>query len=379
MKILFLGTESIGLNGSSQHMAFLAKAVAELGVEVTIALPDLPENRAFVAENLPGIQWRPFPSGSPWQEIAAKHRLAKAGHYDVIHSFCLGVRCVLVRSALRGSRRPLVIYDWDELFSVHYKNRFWTLAKHKLVETYSLAFGDGYTAASQYLYDYMSRRVGRRGRDRVLLLPVGYDPVMEDRTFASAALGTIESDFAQKKLVYVGALTTGYQIGELIELGQEIKAHQLPWKIFIVGRGPDEARFKQTIAERGLEGQLSLTGWVPVKAIGAILRAADVLLFPITPTEQNIARCPLKIFQYMASRIPVVTNRVGEVGRALGKWGYYYTSDDAADFRQKCADAISGGRTVPYPAACLEQLTWGARAREYRDWLVQRLSADGEE
>ena len=333
-----------------------------------VAIPDLPDNRAYGERHMSGIQMIYFAPGAVVHEIRAKHQIIANGHFDLVHSFCVGLRSILAMRLIRHcGPPPIVVYDWDELMTAHRMKPGHVRLKNRLVQMYALQTGDGFTAASTFLHDYIRAR-GRKARSNVLLLPNGFDPIIDTRIEDSAAREVVKNDNAEQKLLYVGAISREYQVWELLDLAERIRSAKLKWKIFIAGEGPDRDEFARLCRERGLEGHISLLVWIPGETIACVLRVASILVFSFPPTLQNVARCPLKIYQYAASGVPIVTNRVGEVARALGDSGHYYAPGDAADMLAACRRA-SGTTHRMLSAGELEALTWEARGVHYAAWL----------
>lgn len=362
-RILFLGTESPKTNGTTQRMLFLARGLARIGVHISVGLPETATNRDFLSSFLPNVPFVPLPVAGAWAELQAKRRVIAEGGYDVVHSFCLGVR-YLLSLGRAGRRTQTIIYDWDELLSSHGRSSFGTRLKHQLVEAATLRSGSGFTVASEYLQSYVSSRaVGAP----CLLLSNGYDPEVD----CSQREGKVASQIRQypcaHRLVYVGAITRGYQIADLVMLAERIRAERVVWTIFVVGSGSEESQFRTEVERRGLASQIRFMGRVPVDEVAGCLRAADALLFPIADTVQNIARCPLKIFQYLASGVPVVTSPIGEVRRNLEGRACFFRSGDVNDMMAACRRALAQGR--PSRTISLEGLTWEARGREYLEWV----------
>lgn len=361
-RILFAGTDGIGTNGTTQRMLFLARGMEEIGRPVDITLPDRIDNRNFCSEFLPKSRCRYFPLGNFYREILWKESLAK--QYDCIHSFCIGTRFLIRPRNYSG----FVVYDWDELLSSHQRCKISIRIKNKLVELLSLKWGNAFTVASPYLGTYIKQKT--RNNAGIIELLNGYDPSIDRKLVHSEARERLVADHVNKRFLYVGAITRGYQIWELIRLAQLIRTSGLAFRLYVLGSGPDESAFRDAVRAAKVEDLVILLGRVPINQVSGCVAAADAMIFPFSPSLQNEARCPLKLFQYIASGKPVVTNSVGVAKIVLNEQGFFYEPGDASDMLYACKRAIHRGGRVG-TARDTESLTWRSRAEGYYSTVSQ--------
>ena len=368
MRILFLGTDNLRRNGTTQRMLFLAKAILSLGVKVSVAIPDQKENRSFCRNYLKNTETYFFPVSNFITELYFKHNIASSGKYDIVHCFCTGIRSLLLKS--RKYEQTTIIYDWDELLSQHGGISFLSRIKFRLIENYTLWGGDAFTVASEYLNRYISNRLPpKRGRE-IITLPNGYDFDIDKGAVTGEACKVIRDDDAEKKLIYIGRISKGYQIMELVELAIRLKELKYNWKIYIIGEGQDLRSYVQKTHDLRIKSHIKFLGRIAVEEVAGCLKCADVLLFPISPTPQNKARCPLKIYQYIASGVPIVTNNVGEVGRATS--GYiltsYYDYGNVESLLQACLATFKSKNDYLNKEKDIESFSWRSRAVNYCNW-----------
>jgi glycosyltransferase involved in cell wall biosynthesis len=89
---------------------------------------------------------------------------------------------------------------------------------------------------------------------------------------------------------------------------------EFPDLVFVgVGTG----RVADRIVARGRELGLPvvMTGWVDPREVADLFAATDVGLYPGDDIEYFDAACPIKVLEYLASGVPVVTNRTAELVR----------------------------------------------------------------
>jgi glycosyltransferase involved in cell wall biosynthesis len=81
-----------------------------------------------------------------------------------------------------------------------------------------------------------------------------------------------------RSLVFVGRLNAQKNAPLLIEALAGIQ--ECPWRLTVVGDGPEMGEVRKRIGAQGLEGRVTLTGWRSVEEVAGILRASDVLCMP---------------------------------------------------------------------------------------------------
>ncbi|MEM6629165.1 MAG: glycosyltransferase [Bacteroidota bacterium] len=87
------------------------------------------------------------------------------------------------------------------------------------------------------------------------------------------------------------------------------------WYLYMVLGGNKEYRPKvdAKIAELRLQDRVKIFSWIPYEELIQKYKDARALLIPLRDTEQDRARFPHKIGEYMASSNPIITTNVGEV------------------------------------------------------------------
>ena len=111
---------------------------------------------------------------------------------------------------------------------------------------------------------------------------------------------------------------------------------------------------------------MRLLGFLPNPEMIQHLRAADVLLLPIRDTVLNQSRSPSKLFQYVAARRPIVTNRLDNIYDAVGDEVLYFDFASDEDFVRRIGDALRGDAPLP-SAATVSRSGWEARYAAYLD------------
>ena len=130
-------------------------------------------------------------------------------------------------------------------------------------------------------------------------------------------------------VVFVGAFRPWHGAIDLVEAIRELRDRgRRDIKAVLIGEGPELGRVRQA-AER-TEG-VTITGALPHTEIPASLAAADVGVAPFdvaghAPLRWEFYWSPLKIFEYMASGLPVVAPRIDRLMRIVrdGREGLLY-------------------------------------------------------
>ena len=129
--------------------------------------------------------------------------------------------------------------------------------------------------------------------------------------------------------VFVGAFRAWHGAIHLVEAIRELRARgRSDINAVLIGDGPELSRVRQ--AAKGIDG-VTITGALPHGEIPASLAAADIGVAPFdvsahAPLLLEFHWSPLKIFEYMASGLPVIAPRIERLTRIIrdGREGVLY-------------------------------------------------------
>lgn len=112
----------------------------------------------------------------------------------------------------------------------------------------------------------------------------------------------------------------------------------------LVGSGDLESELKRLTAEQDLRDRVTFTGAVPREEVPGILREATVGVAPLRDTEELAYAMPTKVYEYLASGLPVVVTGRGELKQFVddsggGVWAENDPEEVAARLDELLADA----------------------------------------
>ncbi len=153
----------------------------------------------------------------------------------------------------------------------------------------------------------------------------------------SASISNLRKQYGLKEtdivLFFMGWL---YHFSGLKEVAQELaKETNKNLKLLIVGEGDAFEDLKRIRNKYNLQDRLILAGQKPYTDMPAFISAADICLLPAYPWEKTMHDIvPIKLYEYMAMKKPVIATRLPGVMKEFGKNnGVVYVSkpEDAID------------------------------------------------
>ncbi len=115
-------------------------------------------------------------------------------------------------------------------------------------------------------------------------------------------------------VTYSGTLRPGKNIEGILKTAKLMENN--PEIVFLIAGGPEERRryFEGILQEENINN-VHFLGFIENKNIPKLLKASDVLIMLYDPYAENTVMdinttSPIKLFEYMASRVPIVTTRI---------------------------------------------------------------------
>jgi len=184
--------------------------------------------------------------------------------------------------------------------------------------------------------------------------------------------------------VYTGQLFEWKGVDTLVRAA----AYMDGWKIILVGGRKDDCiRLRTTVADLGVEDKVTFIDHVPPDRIPIYLSAADVVVLPNSArfTISSRYTSPMKLFEYMAARRPIIASDLPSLTEVLSNEenALLFQPDDPKGLAD-CAsrlltDVELKDRIVSKASVDVTGYTWRERALKIIDFLklnIQRGSHD---
>jgi glycosyltransferase involved in cell wall biosynthesis len=274
--------------------------------------------------------------------------------------------------ALLGNRLGCkVVFDLKDMFSdnsaIYYKNTiFSSMVKgaSELLLQRLLKKADHVIAVSMFLVEYL-KRIGIRN---ISLITNGADiGKFKANLQQEGNIASVKEDLEGKRVIgYVGTIDRWVDFETVLASLKELSTRMNGVTLLVVGGKMVTDYFdevKSIVRRLGVQDNVIFTGMVPHVDVPNYINLMDVCLIPMKQgLRLNQARCPDKLFEYLACGKPVVSTPIPEVLR-IGK-GVVMFYNDVASLVNCIVNAITDKERRAY----LEKIALSI-ARNY-DWRL---------
>jgi len=213
--------------------------------------------------------------------------------------------------------------------------------------------------------------------EKMLVAPDGVDlPLFSTGLQRESSREELGIPHNKKVICYTGHL---YRWKGTHILAPAMKKLNDNYLLYVVGGTPEDIpEFEKFVSANRIPNVI-ITGYVPPKLIPKYLAAADVLVLPNT-SEEAISRLytsPLKLFEYMAARRPIVASDLPSVREILNEENAMLVSSDdpkaLAEGIQKLLTNEELGKKLAENAFKEVQLfTWEKRAEKILEFIDEK-------
>lgn len=256
---------------------------------------------------------------------------------------------MLISGLVKG---PKILGDWEDWHCLN-REKGWRKWRLRLVDRWMRRRCERVVTCSKWLQG----RFSELGRPDTAYIPYAELPM---------DIPLEANPYSQPTAVYMGSIRPYWDHRVVLQAAQILSLRGFKPAFEIIGHGDDLEDCKKFCDNHDLSN-VQFTGFLPWNDMLNRLRWAETLLFPIELNEQNLARCPFKVFQYAKAKRPIVTCDVGEVRTFLNDKATYVSCTPEA-----FADAIQNQFNhvrqddVDYQ---IEQQSWADRANRLAAYL----------
>lgn len=185
----------------------------------------------------------------------------------------------------------------------------------------------------------LTRWAAATRRGPTVTIPNGFEPAWFAQTMTPSARPT---------LAFIGHPKPWHGADRLPSLLQALSERGHRPRLLIIGGGPGAKEIADLSRAHGVANQITITGALPPDQASRLLTQATIGIAPY-PRQESFYFCPLKIIDYLAAGLPIVSTRQGDIADLVGDAGVIVEPDDVVQL----VDAIDNLLTKPCEAAAL--------------------------
>lgn len=171
---------------------------------------------------------------------------------------------------------------------------------------------------------------------------------------------------------FSGSLKPWHGVDLLLHAFAHLQARNSKLRLLIVGNGPQRDALVSRASKLGIAESVIFTGSVPHHQMASMLATMDVGVAPYLDVP-NFYFSPLKLYEYMATGLPIVASNAGEISTVVqhGETGLLYSPGNQNELIEQLTRVISdralAARLGSQARCSVEQHSWDRNAQTVID------------
>jgi glycosyltransferase involved in cell wall biosynthesis len=216
-----------------------------------------------------------------------------------------------------------VYYDWDR-YSAFYKHDLSPQINY--LEDYIVTSADMVWSVSRTL----ARLRKSAGAKRVLTVPHGVNTFIYGQAIRLRESRRMNNVKAPLTVAYVGSISPNWGVDTLLDAFELLMNQRQDLKLILAGPATNILAKHIQVLQRNYGNNIEYLGVVHWSEVYKILSIADVGVAPYRSGGSAEYGVPLKIKEYVAAGLPVISTCVGEIPTFLEKNGVGVTCEDSS-------------------------------------------------
>lgn len=329
---------------SDRHVWNECRSLVRAGYDVAAVCPAGERRDRLPFEEIEGVKihrYRPRRAGGGvpgyaveylaalWSIRRLARRLGRERPFDLVHACSPPDFLLLAALGLRrGGAR--FVFDHHDLTPELFLTRFGGGPGHRItLAAEQVAFRSADVVLSvNESYRRVAIERGRRDPDDVVVVRTGPD---------LSRFAPLDPDPELKRgkpflLAYVGVMGPQDGVDHALRALAELRRRREDWHAVFMGDGEMLREMQGLAGELGLDDSVEFTGWVEHETVGRVLSSSDVALAPDPLTPLNDLSSMVKISEYMAISVPIVSFDLAESRIGAGEAAAFAAPGDHAAF-----------------------------------------------
>jgi len=301
-------------------------------------------------------------------------QLLRSGRFDVVHVWQEPFTCSGFQAARWAPRSSALVYSTFQNLPKRYPPPFcW-------IERYNLGRAAGWTAFGQTIASNLSKREIYRNRPwRTIPLGVDRNAFRPEPNWRAEELQNLGwEDDGPPVIGFVGRFVPEKGLRLLMRILDQLSEAGTRWRALFIGGGPLEEEIRVWAAKYGENSVRVLTG-ISHSRVPKLLNILDICAVPSQTTARWQEQLGRILLESMASGVPVVASRSGEIPHVVGDAGLLCREDDEPEWLMAIRTLIEEpasrtGLAVAGLEHVRKNFDWPMVAKEFTGFFDSTLS-----